>query len=734
MSRKTIKTICFHGASLVAMALLSTSAFAQEGGRSSLAAGQADEIIVTARQREERLVDVPIAVNAFGEAQIADAKIDQVGDFIGLIPNVTIAQSESAGLNAISIRGITQVRNSESPVAVVVDGVLQSNSRQFTQELFDVQSIEVARGPQGALYGRNATGGAIIITTRQPTNDFEGHVRAGYATGDERMIEGSASGPIIEDRLQFRVGARYLDRDGYFDNPVIGKKQDPYKDFTVRGLLKWMPSDNLTFALNGSRSRTRGGALDFRFQQAVLNPDGTLAGMDFTIPGDADKVERTFYSNNRGQDDRDIDELSLKADLDLDFATLTSVTGYVRLKEYTAGDAAPYSASLDGTQTQYTDVESWSQELRLTSPSDQRFRWMAGFYYISIDRFISTTTGVDTGDGIRRVIRTPAFDAATNPTATFLADDNDNEDIAGFANIAYDILPGLEASAALRYDRETRHQHVSPLNTSGAPGAENQATFEKWQPKVTLSYKPTDTVNIYGSYGVGFRSGQFNQNGTAALAAAGGVSGVFDLVPQENTTTGEIGFKTEFADRRVRLNGALFRTNVENQQYFVFLSAVGAQVLVPIDKVHLFGAELELTANLAEGLDAYASVGFTDSDIKQYGANPAAKGNDAPYAPKTTINAGVQYRTPIYGSLGLFSRLDYRRLGKQYWDPENSTPRSAVDLVDARLGLENIDRTWSITVSAENLFDKKYNSEFVIPGFAHAAAPRIWRIDLRYSF
>jgi hypothetical protein len=139
---------------------------------SASADDQGHEIIVTARYRDERLQDVPIAVTAFDQRQIDDARIQEVGDFVNLTPNVTIAQSESSGLSALSIRGITQVRNSEAPVAVVVDGVLQNNPRQFAQELLDIASIQVLRGPQGALYGRNATGGAIIITTRMPTNEL----------------------------------------------------------------------------------------------------------------------------------------------------------------------------------------------------------------------------------------------------------------------------------------------------------------------------------------------------------------------------------------------------------------------------------------------------------------------------------------------------------------------------------------------------------------------------------
>src|SRR5882762_9119453 len=177
-----------------------------------------EEVIVTARGRSEQLQDVPISESAFTDQQIQDAHIREVGDFINLTPNVTIVQAQNAGYSAITIRGITQVRNSESPVAVVVDGVQQINPAQFTQQLFDVESIEVLRGPQGALYGRDAEGGAILIRTRQPTNEFEGHVDAGGGSGGEFNTQAVLSGPIFKDQLLFRVGVNYVDRSGYFDN------------------------------------------------------------------------------------------------------------------------------------------------------------------------------------------------------------------------------------------------------------------------------------------------------------------------------------------------------------------------------------------------------------------------------------------------------------------------------------------------------------------------------------
>ena len=173
----------------------------------------------------ENEVEVPIAVTVFTTEEIVDAKIERVDDFIGLTPGVTIANSQDSGTNFITIRGVSQTRNGEPPVAVVIDGVLQVNARAFDQPLFDVDQIEVLKGPQGALYGRNATQGAILINTRAPSEEFEGYVQGTAATGDDYSIEASVSGPISDD-IQYRLSGKYRDRGGQLDNITIDTPVD----------------------------------------------------------------------------------------------------------------------------------------------------------------------------------------------------------------------------------------------------------------------------------------------------------------------------------------------------------------------------------------------------------------------------------------------------------------------------------------------------------------------------
>lgn len=708
-----------------------------------------EEVVVTARMREEKFIDVPISSTVLSAAEIEDARMNNVGDFVARSPNVSLVEVQSAGTSFMTIRGISQVRNGEPPVATVVDGVQLVNSAQFTQELVDVQQIEVLRGPQGALYGRNASGGAIVITTKQPGNELLGTATVGAGNGGEITAGGSISGPLIEDKLLFRVGGRYVNRDGYYDNIAVGEPVDPYRNQSYRSLLKWLISDDTTADLRINVDRTRGGANNFVYQPALFAADGrTLAPgpmpFDFSPSRlDANRTDIPFTARFNGYNRRDIDEVSIKLDHNFDFATLTLIPSFNRIEEYAGVKQFPYTAGMsrttllgpvDGTSTQFTVVNAWSQELRLASRSTDRLQWIVGGYYLRTKRYISTSTGIDLGYELLPLEKSPAFDSATNPTVTWTADDNTNKAWAIFANTSYQLTDRWEAAVALRYDQDDREQRVSPRQTGGQPGAVNRVTFSKTQPKASLRYKIDDTMSLYGSWGIGFRSGQFNQNGTGAAATLVGLPGVSDVLQAEETRTSELGFKGAWPNLRLRVDASLFHTRQENAPYYVFIGAITSQILVGIDRVDLYGGEISVSANLAPGLDAYVGYGYTHSEIDQFSLTPADIGNRAPYVPENSINAGLQYRVPITSSLNVIARGEYQRLGEQYWDPENSTARDPVDLFSARLGVESADSRWSLVGSVKNLSDERYNEEWVLGGFTALAPPRTWVVEASYRF
>ncbi|HLF09869.1 MAG TPA: TonB-dependent receptor [Gammaproteobacteria bacterium] len=713
-----------------------------------------DEIVVTARRRAESFQDVPVTITAFSESDIRDAGIERPQDFVALTPNVTLVETQNQGTSFLTVRGISQARNSEPSVAVLVDGVLMSNPAQFTQELFDVQQIEVLKGAQGAVYGRNAIGGAIVITTREPGDEFEGRLKLGYDSGPATKVQLSGDGPLGgSDTLKYHAAVSYYDTDGYIDNPFLGEEADPFKDTSARLRLIWEPSEKLR--------------ADARLYMSGVNTQALF----FNIVTDVNDTSLPVRVNNAGQNDRDLSQLSFKLDYDTDFGTFTSITSFDTVEEILTGDqfdflpvqeslffflgsiGVPGFGTYDWAQSQFLDVDMMSQEIRFTSDADARLRWIAGAYFITTDRYISTGNIMDRGEGAFAVYHTPRGtspvfgDAFINPAfpnsgqITFLADSQDNSAWAAFGELAYDLSDRLELAFALRYDEDQREQTTltpTPFlpNVPGFPqgftGEVRTNTWSESQPRLTLRFEPSDNVTLFGGYSKGFRSGGFNQTGVGPLAASLGIAGVGDLFDAEIAETLEFGLKSQFADNRVNLNFSVFDTSAEGSYFFVFLARNSTQNLGSLAEVDYKGFEVDLTARLGENFDAFFGYGDTDSEIVR-SATPSDIGNQAPLVSENTVNVGAQYQHPI-GSRGLelFLRADYHRIGKTYWDPANSTVRDPVNLLDLRAGVNG--NGWSLIAWQKNFNDAQYNAEFSPGGFVFKAKPRRWGIDFIKEF
>jgi iron complex outermembrane recepter protein len=458
--------------SCIIVALMASSALAQATAEVAPAADKEDgDIVVTARGRNETLQSAPASITAFSAQALADARVKGVSDFIALTPGISITQSQSAGISFVTIRGIGQVRNGESSIAVVKDGVQQITSRQFTSDLFDVEQIEVLRGPQGALYGRNAIGGAMVIRSQQPTNDFHFAAQASYGNGEDKRIQAAVSGPLVADTLLFRVSGSYRDFDGLFHNAFLNVTEDRLKDANVRGHLKAILSDTLTIDARASYTDTKVDGYLFQYQGSnfdlaqpcFLDPMNPFGG---PLP-DANRYSSRICSTNRGENDRSIFDASLRIEKAMDWGTISNTAAFVHVKEYVASDQFPFTASrniffTDGTQTQYETLKAFQNEIRITSNDNARFKWMVGAYYLRTKRFISTSTGVDNDLGIVGVYREPQYLNPVNPTLSFLADDNLNRTYAAFASIGYEITPELAVSAAYRYDHDSRVNRLMP--------------------------------------------------------------------------------------------------------------------------------------------------------------------------------------------------------------------------------------------------------------------------------
>ena len=308
--------------------LLSTTALAIAAP--AFAADQIETVVVTARQRSEDIEKVPGQVTAFTAEAIEAKGITNPADFLSAVPNVSFIATQNAGTSFIVMRGISQARNSEPSAAIVVDGVPLTQPAAFNQDLFDIQQIEVIKGPQGALYGRNAIGGAILINTKQPTDEWEGRLTGGYDDGPGWKAQGVVSGPLADD-LKVRAAVSYLDTDGWLNNidtkdQSARKDADPVKDFNARVSFLYTPTENFT--------------ADLRLSTDLLNTRGLYYVVDFT-PGhfnNPNYTDQKINLNNSGIDDRKIYDAALKLTYNTYGGTLSSITGYSTVWEILTGD------------------------------------------------------------------------------------------------------------------------------------------------------------------------------------------------------------------------------------------------------------------------------------------------------------------------------------------------------------------------------------------------------------
>jgi iron complex outermembrane receptor protein len=719
-----------------------------------------EEVVVTARKRNESFQEVPITVNVFTAQEIQAAGIESPRDFIAMVPNMTLVETQNVGNSFITIRGISQARNSEPSVAVLVDGVLETNPYEFNQELFDIRQIEVLKGPQGALYGRDAIGGAIIIHTADPSDHFEGTSRVGVGNGLSEKAQLALSGPIDSaGTLRYRASLNFYNTNGYLQNVYLDQKADPYRDYAGRLRLLWQPAQDFSADFRFAYDRTETTAYYF----VIPRSDESNPFSDFTTPGDANNTTSPIQNNNLGTDYRDILDTAIKLDYSPGYGTFTSISDYNHTKEIDTGDAydfRPVTTSVeyaltgatppnlggpfDESQSQFIDVQTWSQELRFTSPTVNGFSWIGGAYFVHTERFISTGNLADRGFGVPPVYYDPLVDPAnryaTNTNQTFLADSQNNNAWAVFGDVTYDFTREWEVDAALRYDEDRRENTTrTPTfflpTTEAFTGEVRKATFSKLQPKGTLRYKPNDELTLYGGWSRGFRSGGFNQTGVGEVARENKVLGVNDEFQAEVADTTEIGIKSQLLDRRLSVDADVFYTKSTNGYFFVYIAADSTQNLGNLNATYK-GAELSITARPTDRLDLYAGFGYTDSRITGM-ADPTVIGNQAPLVSRNTINAGVQYRQPLSAGLTGTARLDYQEIGRTWWEPYNITSRDPVSLVDLRLGVQG--EKWTVTAWSKNLTNTIYNAEFSPgnvggSGFLWRALPRRYGVDFDYRF
>lgn len=815
-----------------------------------------EEIVVSARKRAENLQEVPIAVTAFTEAQIESAGIQRPADFISLMPNVTMVDSANVGDTQVSIRGIVSTRDAESTFAYVVDGVLVTNPNGFNEELMDVSQIEVLKGPQGALYGRNAVAGAIIVTTNRPDEEFEGKVKVGAGNNGSKNASLTLSGGLAEDVLG-RVSVSQRETDGHYSNALTGAKSvDFMEDTTVRGRLIWDVNEELSLDFRAGMSEVSGGAINFN---AVFAIPAFAAGFGPSFFKDVNDHEFIFSNNVPGENEQETTEFSMKADWDRDGVDISAILSYSDLEEYLLSDGTsatfygyeltdacqadratlnnaptafggadrsdlfgdffgpfgvfpgnggadpdftgiygPYTpTACDGYQYQERNQSDTSLEIRLTSDDDSDVSWIAGVYAAEIEREAIVAYGADTGNGFLR--QGYVAPSGPNPTDLMFSDQFDTSVVAIFGQLEFDISDDMEIAVAGRYDREERDVRNQVPNEAGSglninsSGSINpafagnpngipkrSATFSQFQPKVTWSWNAAEDLNLYASWGVGFRSGGFNSIGSEALldlwygdtcpsfvptcgdpgVAVDANLSVSDEYKKEVSTSFEFGSKMEFFDNRLRVNAAVFQTEVEDNQFFEFYAGPFGlmRVVTTIDELEIQGFEMDFNAVITENLSLFGGAGFLDSEIIQNDHRPLSEGNEAPQAPDRTYNLGAQFEMAVSDGIEMTARLDWQYVGEMafhtlqgeatptIWQVFNGpgltqdmskAKRDAYDTLNARISFDA--ESWGVTIWGRNVTDEKYLEE-IIPApefggsFIHPGAKDSYGIDFNYRF
>ena len=655
---------------LVVLAL--TSVLIPEATFAQATSAPIEEIVVTSRYRAENLSDVPISITAFTAADIERHRIERINRVASLTPNLRFSDDQEVGVSTLVIRGVRQNRGTgQPPVSFRVDGVSATNNLLTTQDLFDIESVTVLRGPQGALYGRNAIGGAVLIATQQPTRDPEMKLRFDVAEGNDYTLSGSASGPVAGDNVLGRFSFRWQDREGQLRNAYLDNALVDYKEsIAARGRLLFTPSDKLTIDLRAQHLDQDGGSGYF------------MPGTDFFLPlpppNDpiiVDVPEFEIQSNRIGRSFVKSNEVAAKIDYDLGWATLTSITSFTDVDSGNDQD-------LDQTFVEAIDIvvidqsETFAQELRLVSPDDQALRWVTGISWFSQERFRSLAT---------TFLGTPVPPAAQ---------DLELEDFAVFGSLSYDLGEKTELTLAFRWDEETPEDV-----TQG-----RKETFSELQPKASVSYAFREGLLGYVSVGKGFRAGGFNN-----LAPGSNFQPGFDA---ETLISYETGLKGSGFGGKLRAGMSLFFIDYTDQQFFLF-DQTGTQANINIQKSEIMGGELELTAEPTDSLLLNLGIGFTDSEIVEYEDIPGVLvpaseivGKKVPGAPVVSASLALQHTASLSSDMDLVTRGDFEHRGKTYWTLDNLNTQSAYNLVNVSVALEK--ERWAVRAYVDNLFDEEY--------------------------
>ena len=680
-----------------------------------------EEVVVTARKREETVLDAPLSITALGAGQIEERKLRGLTDLAVSMPNVALDEVGTLrGISNFSIRGLgvnSSIPSIDPTVGIFVDGVYLGINSGAALDMFGLESIQVLRGPQGILFGRNVTGGAILVNTRKPGDEFEARVRAALDGGGDgglnRYLMGSLSGPV-SDSLSLGITAYYNDDDGWFENKLTGNDFGALEHVMVRPALVWSPADGVELVLRYEYSESEGDGSPSQAHTNGLGIDGS--------PANFDRDSHDFSIDEEGFLDGETHFVSAELNLKVgENGVITNIFGYRNSESAGLSDIDAQPISLfHGSATM--DAEQVSNELRYNGVFAGRINVTTGVFYFENDVVYHerrNLLGLLTPDG-----------------SPFLTQDGGGEyevETTGvFAAVDYDLNDLLTFSAGLRYTSEEKDAAiVSLIRNLNSPCSVLEGTcafdfvddeeWDSWSPKIGVTYHLTDGARVYAHWTRGFRSGGYNLRNTALDTVNLG-PGPFD---EETVDNYEIGFKYSF--RQGYLSGALFLNEIDNMQREVNLddpiSGV-VQVVKNTADAEILGVELDGTYNLTDNLQATGSVGWLDSEYKKVrfdlNGDGMIDGRDKdlepPRAAKWTWSLGLRHRLQVGDRGHIASRLRYSYRDKSFFTDNNLGYILSQKILDAGLDFHTADGRWILSIYGKNLLDEvKHGGDTILP-------------------
>lgn len=768
---RVARATAYRTVSAIAL-LCGFSASANAQAAAEEAAG-ADDLVVTARHRDERAQDVPVALSVVGGDLLTRTNTTSVADLAKLAPSLSFQAYNPRNSN-LNIRGlgnnIAIASDGLDPgVGFYVDQVYYSRPGSSAFDLIDIERIEVLRGPQGTLYGRNTTAGAVSVTTARPT--FEPAVNVETTVGNYGFLQGKASVnvPLIDDRLAMRIAGTVVSRDGLLTNQNSGRRENNLNNYLVRGQLLFTPSSSVSLRLIGDYAVQDQHCCSQVLANIVAPANGknfrTIAGL-FGYTPVVDPFARQSV-NDRATSLRNVSGgVSAQLDIDLPGATLTSISAWRFWNWSPINDTDLLPLSVLPASDNSDRQDQYSQELRIASNGGGRIDYVGGLYFF--DETIDQHLNLAFGNAATAVFISQALPGIIL-NGVSKVDDNRyrTTSLAAYGQATFHLTDALSLTAGLRYSHDNKRGHYSAVASGGIPLAGPLAAFApiragfassgsfdvqsrggKLSGLINLSYSFGGDSLVYASYSRGNRSGGLNLTQLA--------SGISPVVEPETVDAYELGLKSGLFDNRLTFGVAAFLQEDRNYQATVGDPArLAVFYLSNVPEVRSQGIELDFRGNLADSLSIYGAMAYTDAEIIDFPAGPCPLElsnqntcNLAGYAiagvPKFSASLGGEFHQPVTvfdAPSEAYLGLDYSyRSTVNNGGSSAATELAPLNLVNARMGIRSINRRVDASIWVRNLFDKQYFGGLtVLAGNTGAIGgqlgdPRTYGVTLRFHF